>query len=130
MLVVVPEDASALPSKHIAPMLPRSQRLSGEQLDSVMEKGRVAHSSLFLVRFLIGQTNTRIAVIASKKIAKTATVRNAIRRSTYRAIGSTLSKIIQGTHVALFAKKVVSQIPRAEIETDLENLFVKAKIVR
>lgn len=111
-------------------MLPRSQRLSTEQLDSVMEKGRVTHSSLFLVRVLGGQKDIRIAAIASKKIAKTAVARNLIRRKTYNAVKTIKSKINPGLHIALFAKSVINTKKVTEIETDVQNLFVKAGLLR
>lgn len=111
-------------------MLSRSQRLSGEQLDAVMEKGRVAHSSLFLVRALVGQKDIRVAAIASKKIAKTAVERNAIRRKIYAAVRPTKDRFVPGAHIALFAKTGVLRSPSQEIATDLKNLFVKAALLR
>jgi ribonuclease P protein component len=111
-------------------MLSRSQRLSGEQLDAVMEKGRVAHSSLFLVRALVGQKDTRVAAVASKKIAKTAVGRNSIRRKIYTAVRPIKDVLVTGVHIALFAKAGILQASNDEITNDLKNLFVKVALLR
>jgi ribonuclease P protein component len=111
-------------------MLSRSQRLSVEQLNAVMEKGRVAHSSLFLLRTLGGQKDTRIAAIAPQKIIKTATARNALRRKVYTATRSYVTNLKPGLHTALFAKSAAAQATLVEIQTNLSELFVKAGLLR
>lgn len=111
-------------------MLPRSQRLSVEQLDSVMEKGRVAHSSLFLMRYTTGQESLRIAAVAPKKVIKTAVARNATRRKIYEAIKNIVGRAKNDVHVALFAKAEVTTKQTDDLENELEGLFVKAKLLR
>ncbi|MFA6458872.1 MAG: ribonuclease P protein component [Candidatus Paceibacterota bacterium] len=109
-------------------MLAKSQRLTTKQFDIVMEKGRVAHSTLFLLRFVSGQVDTRISAVAPKKIAKTAVVRNRNRRRIYAAIRPLMAVIIPGIWGALFIKKDISEIELADIAKDVQELFIKAKI--
>lgn len=111
-------------------MLSRSQKLSVEQLNAVMEKGRVAHSSLFLLRSLGGQQDTRIAAIAPQKIIKTAAGRTSLRRKVYAAVRSCLVDMRPGMHVALFAKAAATHATPVDISDNLKELFVKAGIVR
>lgn len=95
-----------------------------------MEKGRVAHSSLFLMRYIGGQKDSRVAAVAPKKIIKTAVERNTIRRKIYEAAKDIKSKIKNDVHIALFAKNGIETKQIKDIENDLESLFVKAGILR
>lgn len=111
-------------------MLPRSQRLSVEQFNSIIEKGRVAHSSLFLMRFVKDQAGTRIAAAAPKKTAKTAVLRNKIKRQTYEAVGTLVENIVPGVHLVLLAKPTIITAKQTDIVGDLKTLFVKAGLLR
>ena len=111
-------------------MLSRSYRISVGQFNTVIERGRVAHSTLFLARILKDQPDIRIAAVASKKIAKTAVVRNRIRRKIYEAVRPLKSSLPSSIHVLIFAKAGLLQVTHKEIEADLKNLFVKAGLLR
>ncbi len=100
-----------------------------------MEKGKIAHSSLFLARILGGQIDTRIAAVAPQKIFKKAVIRNKIRRSVYEVLRNIQKApnnptMIKGVHVLVLAKSPLLKSDRTEIETDLKTLFVKAGIMR
>lgn len=111
-------------------MLPRKERLTKTVFNTVLEKGRVIHSPLFLLRILGGQKNTGISAVASKKIAKTAVERNRIRRLIYRGVGPLMSSIISGTHVIVFAKQAMNETKAATITDDLKSVFAKARIMK
>lgn len=111
-------------------MLHRSQRLYISQFNAVMEKGRVAHSSLFLVRYVGGQKDTRISAVAPKKTVKKAVDRNKIRRVTYQAIRSINNTVVPGTYAIVFSKPAILKLKPTEITSDLKNIFVKAKLLR
>lgn len=110
-------------------MLPRSNRISVGQFDTIMEKGRVVHSPLFLVRILSGQADTKIAAVASKKVAKTAVVRNKTRRRIYEAVKDLKGNILNN-HILIFAKPAVVSATLAELNQDLRSLFVKSGLLR
>jgi ribonuclease P protein component len=102
-------------------MLKRSNRLSTKQFLEVMEKGRVTHSPLFVMRTLGTQVvsikedgvrskrpagragggskgeNTRldirIAAVAPKKVAPTAVLRNSIKRHIYEAVQPLIASV-------------------------------------
>jgi ribonuclease P protein component len=110
-------------------MLSRSQRISVEQFNSIMEKGRVSHSSLFLIRAVSGRDDTRVAAVAPQKVFKTAVVRNRVRRRMYEAIRLIEMNIKPGTQVIVFAKVAASGKKPIELGADMKALFVKAGIL-
>jgi ribonuclease P protein component len=111
-------------------MLPRSLRISAEQLDQIMDKGRVFHSSLFVLRVLSHQKDTRISAVSPKKITKTATSRNALRRKIYSAVRKVGTLFIVPAHLALFSKQGAERVSQAEMVADIRALFVKAGLLR
>jgi len=94
-----------------------------------MKKGKISHSSLFLMRVFSGQTDTRIAAIAPKKTIKMSTTRNAVRRKVYNATKTLIREIIPGTHIALFAKQATTNAKLVDIENNIKTLFVKAGLL-
>jgi len=112
-------------------MLSRSQRLSTKQFNVVMEKGRVAHSPLFLARILpLAGEPTRIAAVVPNKVSKTAAGRNSLRRKIYEAIRPFYPGMVSGFHLILFAKNTALNRSVAEIKADLQKFFVKAALLR
>lgn len=110
-------------------MLRRSHKLSVEQFNTVMEKGRVAHSPLFLVRIARDQSDTRIAAVGPVKFLKTAVSRNRVRRKIYEAVRIFKGGMIHGVHVIIIAKPTILQSTQAEISADIKDLFVKSKLL-
>lgn len=121
----------------------------------VMEKGRVTHSPLFIMRTLqhkedgvrskrpAGRAgggskgeNTRldirIAAVAPKKVAPTAVLRNSIKRHIYEAVRPLIASITtsagQGIHIIIFAKAEAVKTDFKAIVADLKALFVKARL--
>ena len=104
-------------------MLKKSRRLSTKQFDEVMKKGRVVHSSLFLMRFMNDQKDTRISAVAPVKIFKKAVLRNATRRKMYIIIESVWPHVKNGIHGAVFPKKDISGIETPDLTRDIQKLF-------
>jgi ribonuclease P protein component len=112
-------------------MLKRSNRLSTKQFMEVMEKGRVTHSPLFIMRILSKENlvmDVRIAAVAPKKVAPTAVLRNGIKRHIYEAVQPMIHSIIPNTHIIIFAKTEAVKADFKAIGADIKNLFSKAKI--
>lgn len=98
-----------------------------------MEKGIIFHSPLFLIRsFDAGDGNGfRAAAVAPKKIAKTAAVRNTMRRRMYAATEPLLEMTRnENFHAIIFATAKATTVKTAEMTRDLNDLFVKAGILR
>ncbi|MFA6143013.1 MAG: ribonuclease P protein component [Candidatus Omnitrophota bacterium] len=115
-------------------MLPRSQRLSVGQFGIVMEKGRVFHSTLFLIRVLKTGSGIKVAAVAPQKAAKKAVDRNKMRRKIYEAVVPPLSKYdgksATGYHVIVFAKPAAAAAEFKDIVSDINTVFVKAGILK
>jgi len=67
-------------------MLPRSKRISTKQFVGAIKEGEVLHTPFFMVRCAKSDTTSRFGVSVSKKIAKTAVLRNLIKRRVYSAV--------------------------------------------
>jgi ribonuclease P protein component len=111
-------------------MLPRRERLSTEEFMEVMKNGRVVHSPLFLMRVQKNAATTKFAAVASKKIAKTAVLRNKLQRLTYEAVGIHIKNVTPGTRGILFPKEATFAKDLKTITTDVRELFVKAGILK
>ena len=110
-------------------MLSRSQRLSGEQVELVMKKGRVFHSSFFWLRTLEYDGKTKIVVIVPQKVVKTAAGRNLSRRRMYGAIQSLYPLVKTKQLIILCAKNPVITIQSMDLVKEINNIFVKSKLL-
>lgn len=95
-----------------------------------MEKGRVIHSPLFLMRVMRSEGSTKFAAVAPKKIAKTAVDRNKLRRIIYNAIKTSYPRLVPSHHIGLFAKATAVGASFEVIAKDVHDLFVKAGILK
>lgn len=112
-------------------MLPRSQRLSVLQFNLVMEKGRITHSPLFILRSLNAPDGcTHISAVAPQKIFKKATQRNKLRRRIYEAVQVVFSEISQPVHAIIFAKGGVPDADISVIENEVKDIFVKIRLLK
>ena len=121
-------------------MLKRQNRLSTEEFTKVIEKGRIIHSPLFIVRVLVERdsgsdknsgSSIHIAAVAPKKVAPTAVLRNAIRRRIYEAVATlNISSVPFSQKVIVFAKnEAIMKSSFKEVQGDLQTLFKKSKII-
>lgn len=82
------------------------------------------------MRTTTGMPDTRVSAVAPQKVAKTAVVRNRTRRRIYEAVRAIEVSIKQGVYAAIFAKSGAIDASHDEISKDIENLFVKAGLLR
>ena len=114
-------------------MLKSIHRLSTKQFMEVMEKGRIYTSPLFVMRVLdqglpLRSTLAGISAVAPKKILPTAVKRNRMRRQIYEAVRPFITTLKPGVSAIIFAKKETISASFETIQTDLKQLFLKAKI--
>jgi ribonuclease P protein component len=97
-----------------------------------MEKGRVSHSSFFLLRARKDDSvdHARISAVAPQKTAKTAAERNRLRRRIYEAVAPLYSGLSQNIHAIVFAKPGAAAADFETISEDIKNLFVKADVLK
>jgi len=111
-------------------MLPRSQRLSVEQFNEVIKKGRVSHSLFFYARILTVKGKSRLSAAVPQKVSKTAVGRNKLRRIIYEAVKPIMPKVIPDTEIIIIAKDCALKANFEEIKKDIENLFVKSRLLK
>ncbi|HEV8677442.1 MAG TPA: hypothetical protein VN701_01265 [Candidatus Paceibacterota bacterium] len=76
-------------------MLPKRSRLTSSEVEEVLKKGislsipaQKNQKSLISAKFVASKGHFRAVAIAPKSVAKSAVVRNRLRRAVYRAIAS------------------------------------------
>lgn len=111
-------------------MLPSSKRLTTPLFKSVMDKGKIFHSSLFNIKLLKIEGKSLFSVAVPKKIAKNAVDRNRIRRQVYSALSSFDKKISSGFYGVLIIKALIIKSTFDEILSGLESLFVKTGLLK
>lgn len=109
-------------------MLSKKIRLTTSLFDQVFKNGRVQHSERFWMRSFLLPTvlPSRFAVAVPKKVAKTAVLRNKIKRMVYSAIETSLKnpdfELISGNMVIFGVKKDITSIPIEEIANEIRGL--------
>lgn len=111
-------------------MLAKSQRLTTKAFNEVLAKGRVTHSTLFLIRSLSGNADIRLSAVAPQKIAKTAVLRNRIRRKIYKSAESIFPGLSEGLWLIVFSKKNIADVDNADIAADLREHISKGGLSR
>lgn len=79
-------------------MLAKRQRLTAAEVREILKSGRSARSATLSAKFLPGK-GAKAAVVVSGKVAKTAVLRNKLRRAAYRTLRASAPK---NTHVVFF----------------------------
>lgn len=96
-------------------MLTKRSRLSAEQVREILKTGQSARARTLSVKYL-HCPGERAAVVVSSKVAKTAVLRNRLRRAAYRTLKG---KLPRDTHAVFFLHK-----PQVDSE-ELKHLCLK-----
>ena len=111
-------------------MLSSSRRLTTSLFKEVMDKGKIFHSPIFILRLVKSHSLSRFSVSVSKKVAKNAVDRNKFRRRAYSAIDSLYQNILPGFHGVFIAKNSISKSSFVHMSLDIKNLFVKIGLLK
>lgn len=111
-------------------MLPKTKRLTTKSVDLVMEKGRMTHSPLFVIKSISTQETSRFSVSVPKKVAKTATQRNKIRRQIYSALRKIDNRIKPGLSGVIVAKSGIDKLSFISLELEISAVFVKSGFLK
>ncbi len=111
-------------------MIGRAHRFHGYgSLRSVYQRGQNVRGSLVSLKFACraGQKPYRVAVVVSRKVSKSAVVRNRIRRRLYEIVRQTDTAIAPGTDLVftVFGEQV-AELPAAKLESIINELLQKA----
>jgi ribonuclease P protein component len=103
-------------------MLKRTERLRRGEFTTIAQN-RAVHEGLFTVRIspsLPTQTPRKFSVVVSKKVAKTAVARNALRRKVYAAL---TESGVDGVHAIFYMKPDAMEARYTEILSAIERVF-------
>lgn len=104
-------------------MLPKNQRIPRKMFPLLSNGAKVFKNNLFLLRFVLvsGEKNSRFCFSVSKKIVKSAVVRNRLRRAGYRLLKKYIPRI-KSNILAVFSYRAVPK-NNDEIIKQLENIL-------
>lgn len=105
-------------------MLSKKHRVNKGVFEAIMKEGKMVSNPLFTFRYMPPTDNVaHFAVVAPKSVAKTASLRNSLRRKGYLSAKPLLKKPFIG---ALFFKKEAIKLENTEISENIKFLFKKA----
>ncbi len=81
------------------------------------------HSLSARVSFSEEKQAAKVAVIVSKKVAKSAVERNRIRRRIYGAVKNPLLHMQKGVYILLYPKKETLLLPYKNLESDVRDIL-------
>lgn len=114
-------------------MIPKENRFSGNKsIERVYKSARPVRSDAFNIRVKKNnQDKYRLAVVVSKKVSKSAVVRNRIRRRVFELVRKNMADTpeMKGREIIItvFEEKTAN-VGAKELKTQLEKLFKKAGI--
>ncbi len=104
-------------------MLPKNRRIPRELLKSLLESRKYFNSAHFSLRVAKAET-PRLAISISKKVSKSAVVRNKIRRRVYSTIRDFIPELSDNLFL-LIAKAGSEKIKGQDLKDELVELLKK-----
>lgn len=95
-----------------------------------MEKGQSFHSPFFIVRVIKTPYLSRFAVSVPKRVAKTAVLRNKIKKRVYSIVKKMELRVKQGFNTVIIVKVGSEKLPFSDLFIEIEKIFVKMGILK
>jgi ribonuclease P protein component len=115
-------------------MISQKHRFHGHNsLNAAYKKGQTVRGEYVSLRYLgTNRPDYRLAVVVSKKVSKSAVVRNRIRRRIYEIIRLSRAENAEPWRadliISVFDERVAT-MPPADLQSAISKLFQKAKLV-
>ncbi|CAN5139235.1 hypothetical protein BH11PAT3_BH11PAT3_0070 [soil metagenome] len=109
-------------------MLPTSHRMPRELFEELLKRSQYANSLHFSLRFKVGAPHSRFGVSVSKKISKSAVIRNSIRRRVYASLRDEIEHITPGLYLFM-AKAGAGKIQGEKLVLEIQGLLKSAKVI-
>lgn len=110
-------------------MFPKSKRIPRKMFPLLSDGAKTLKNNLFFLKFVSGNdVGSRFCFSVSKKVAKSAVVRNRIRRSGYRLLLRHISKI-KPKILAVFSFRTAPKDDE-EIIKNLESILRESKLIK
>lgn len=114
-------------------MLPKKNRISKKDFPSPQRRGFRVFSPFFSAIFYSHENSSkqnRVAIVVSKKTAKTAVSRNLLRRRFYNLIRPHLEKLLVPTVIVFYPKLEAGKADFTILESEIEGAFQQVKTKR
>jgi len=110
-------------------MLPKENRLKKEkEFEAVFKGGRTFKGSCVFLKYLANGTDkTKIGFVVSKKVSKSAVVRNKAKRRMREIVRLRKKEIKEGLSIIIVALPPIKDAEYKEIERDIAGLLEKIK---
>ena len=105
-------------------MLKKRLRLRAAEVDEVLKKGHSTRSAHMQVKVLSDNEHLRSAAVVAKALAHKANIRNALRRSLYRALATTPHPKAHGRAI-FFLRLIPKEQPAKVIKEEVAFLLSK-----
>ena len=111
-------------------MFPKINRLKRADFPAVARLGKVFHSPLLSLRAFKGKSApVRVSVVVSKKISKSAVVRNKTRRRIRAVILDFFPQIVLGASLIFYAKTDLRKVSFEILSREVFDLLTKATLL-
>jgi RNase P protein component len=106
-------------------MLKKRLRLRGFEVEEVLKAGRSARSPHMQAKWVLSEEPLRSAAVIAKSVARKANVRNALRRSIYRALASVVSATatLPRARAVFFLRVIPSERQSAILKEEISSLL-------
>lgn len=115
-------------------MLPKKNRISRKDFPTHKMQGFRVFSPFFTsVFYKIANEKVRVgraSVVVSKKTAKTAVVRNRLRRRFYELLDQNFKKLLTPTTIVVYPKIDAHNASFEELSREVEKAFRLAKLIK
>ena len=111
-------------------MLPKKLRIPRKLFSELLLNSRYTNSPIFSLRFVVDSSikETRVGVSVSKKISKSAVVRNKVRRRIYDALKPIISNFPNGLFLFI-TKPGIEKFKKEKLADELKGLLEKGPFV-
>jgi ribonuclease P protein component len=100
-------------------MLPKKNRISRKKFPAANARGSRVFSPFFSLVSYSSPVETRIAVVVSKKVAKTAVARNTLRRRFYELLAPHIKNLAHPLTVVVYPKLDAIKIPFRDLKIEI-----------
>lgn len=115
-------------------MIPQKNRVSRKEFPSYKEMGTRSFSPLFSVVFYKNKDilvkESKVSVVVSKKTAKTAVVRNRLRRRFYDLFQPYLNVLNSVTTIVVYPKKEAEKAKFSVLQKEVEKTLKQTKVIK
>jgi ribonuclease P protein component len=102
-------------------MLPKTKRLRAEEVQDILAHGTSRRAGVLSLKKIENKGDFRCAVVVSKKLARTAVMRNRLRRAVYKALSET--SLPRHMHAILFVQSIPPRDLVATFSLELKKLL-------